>query len=402
MKPNQNETTEYRMRNPRVIFEFTGPHKAEGLQSLGQRKVASPPHSSPAAFTLVELLVVITIIAILAGLITGAAVNALNRAKQASITLEIQQLSAAIEDFKNEFGAYPPNVFPNAILSSSSPSPINEQRLNQTTLLRHLKKSFSRSKEFDILAGPATSSNNVTPILTTGLSPAEALVFWLQGFSQDVTRPLSGTDLEVTSIDDDGTPTPTVVITIDSFDPRYDFDRGRLRISRNPPPNPTRRFLTVQRPNDTTNYQIQLYEYLAPNSEEPFVYFDTSRETPLQVVNNWDTIEFFYTSPTSGGSIFPLKQLRADAPSPLPTVGGLQFVEYVNARKFQILHCGLDDAWGDFPPSGTLHESPDAARKLATNSNYIPQLLFPTGPFLGDLADTVGNFGTGTLEDEQE
>jgi len=161
-----------------------------------------------------------------------------------------------------------------------------------------------------------------------------------------------------------------------------------------------RRFMNVTRANGNM-VQIQLYEYLAPNSEEPFVYFDTSRETPLQVVDNWTTTEFFYTSPTSGGNIYPLKQMRADAPSPPPTTGGLQFVEYVNAGKFQILHCGLDDAWGDFFLGGaTLNDS--MSNILTTNPNFIPNLLFPTGPFLGDIADTVGNFGEGTLEDAQE
>jgi len=39
---------------------------------------------------------------------------------------------------------------------------------------------------------------------------------------------------------------------------------------------------------------------------------------------------------------------------------------------------------------------------LTTSFDFIPILLFPTGPFLGDIADTLGNFGTGTLEDAQE
>ncbi|MCA9231277.1 MAG: prepilin-type N-terminal cleavage/methylation domain-containing protein [Planctomycetales bacterium] len=388
MSQNQNET----VRNSRKPNAERGTLPAPSSRSYPA--AFRFPHS---AFTLTELLVVISIIAILATLITGAAVNALNRAKQASITLEIQQLASAIEDFKNKNGAYPPNVFANATLSNNP-----EKNANAQTLLRFMKKVSQRSTEFQInLTGstPArnstAASDNLYPIIDVGLSPAEALVFWLQGFSQDVTRPLTGTDLELTSIDDNGT-TVNNVITIDSFEPLYEFDRGRLRISRFP--DGRRRYLTVQRLTAPFEVYIQLYEYLAPNSEEPFVYFDTSRETPEQVVNNWATTEFFYASPTSGGNIFPLKKMRANAPSTLPT-NKLQFVEYVNPDKFQVLHCGLDDAWGDFSASTGAGGQLDVS---ATNGNFIPNLLFPTGPFIGDIADTVGNFGTGTLEDAQQ
>ncbi|MGH9897043.1 MAG: type II secretion system protein, partial [bacterium] len=62
-----------------------------------------------AAFTLVELLVVITIIGILASLITVAAVSALRKARETEIKAEIDQVSTAIEEYKNKTTAYPPN-----------------------------------------------------------------------------------------------------------------------------------------------------------------------------------------------------------------------------------------------------------------------------------------------------
>jgi prepilin-type N-terminal cleavage/methylation domain-containing protein len=61
------------------------------------REMTSMKASTPrSAFTLTELLVVITIIAILTSLITVAAVNALRTAKQARITMEMQQISNAL------------------------------------------------------------------------------------------------------------------------------------------------------------------------------------------------------------------------------------------------------------------------------------------------------------------
>ena len=69
----------------------------ETLKS-GEPKKPSALSPKPSAFTLVELLVVISIIGILAALITGAAINAMIKAKQAAITMELQQIGAAMED----------------------------------------------------------------------------------------------------------------------------------------------------------------------------------------------------------------------------------------------------------------------------------------------------------------
>lgn len=374
MRLNQNETEKRGARS----------------EERGVSRVAIPARRDTAhsAFTLTELLVVIAIIATLAGLITAAAVGALGAGKQAAITFELQQISNALEDFKNEHGVYPPNVYRSGDVSSS------DQGKNDSNLLLALKRISTRSTEFNIGANVDTPANNISNILQLGLSPAEAVVFWLSGFSNDETRPLTGTDLSVVSIDDGGS-TINNVITFDAFpNPLYEFDVSRLRYSRDS--TGTRRFITVNR-NDAagTEVYIQLYEYLPDGSEEPFVYFDTSRDTPSQMVANWETSEFFYVSRrASDGIIFPLKQERPDAPSAAErNPPQVQYLEYVNRDRFQLLHCGIDDLWGNFSVGGALDLS---------DGNNIPTLLFPDGPFIGEVADTVGNFITGTLEDEQE
>lgn len=373
-----------------------------GLKKSAQRHGTHSVICNPQpGFTLTELLVVIAIIAVLASLITGAAINALNTAKQAGITLELQQLGTAMEDLKNELGVYPPNVFSSDNLNPRVNVDIsnNDKSRSASQLLKFMKKSFPRSTEFQS-TGPI-QNQNIVQLARMGLSPAEALVFWLQGFSKDPARPLTGTDLVVTFLDNPTGAASNNVITIDSFQPRFDFDRGRLRISRNDDADQTRRFLTLVRA-DGTEVQVQLYEYLPTNSQEPYVYFDTSRESPSQVINNWDTTEFFYQSSRSSEDvIFPLKQLRADTPATLPAgATEMEFVEYVERDKFQIMHCGLDDVWGNFSNSGKGGEL-DVGQTQASNAN-APNLLAPEGPFIGDIADTLGNFMTGTLEDKQE
>ena len=95
-----------------------------------------PHRSKHRGFTLVELLVVIVIIGILAALITVAVTAALGAAKRTRILAELNQLSTAIQSYKNEHGSYPPNTsvelkvhvrdkFPRALLADINTIPDN-------------------------------------------------------------------------------------------------------------------------------------------------------------------------------------------------------------------------------------------------------------------------------------
>lgn len=64
-------------------------------------------HSSRGGFTLLELLVVITIIAILAGLILNTAGYMQKKAARSRAEAEIAALSAALESYKADMGDYP-------------------------------------------------------------------------------------------------------------------------------------------------------------------------------------------------------------------------------------------------------------------------------------------------------
>ena len=77
--------------------------------------------------TLIELLVVIMIIAILVWFMTCFGISAPRPARQAWITMEIQQLSCAIENLKNVYGEYPPNLIENAIREDMSVPGVTEQ-----------------------------------------------------------------------------------------------------------------------------------------------------------------------------------------------------------------------------------------------------------------------------------
>jgi prepilin-type N-terminal cleavage/methylation domain-containing protein len=70
-------------------------------------EIASPQRR--AAFTLIELLTVISIIAILAGLLVGLAPAAGVKMREARVRAELNQLLVAIDEYKSKYGFYPPD-----------------------------------------------------------------------------------------------------------------------------------------------------------------------------------------------------------------------------------------------------------------------------------------------------
>ena len=61
------------------------------------------------AFTILELLVVLTIILVLAGLILATSGYVQNKGARARTEVEIVAISAAVENYKADNGAYPSN-----------------------------------------------------------------------------------------------------------------------------------------------------------------------------------------------------------------------------------------------------------------------------------------------------
>jgi prepilin-type N-terminal cleavage/methylation domain-containing protein len=75
--------------------------------SLGPRQTAEENYRHAAAFTLVELLTVIAIIAILAAILIPTVSGARLSANRARTRVQFAQWAAAIESFREEYGCYP-------------------------------------------------------------------------------------------------------------------------------------------------------------------------------------------------------------------------------------------------------------------------------------------------------
>jgi prepilin-type N-terminal cleavage/methylation domain-containing protein len=341
------------------------------------------------AFTLTELLIVIAIIGVLASLITAAAVNAMRNARRARVLLEIKSISGALESFNTELNSYPPNGMNDG--STTGPALLTKA---SSAFERAAKGAFPRINPqelsvFRALAGDLSAPSAVTDagtLVGSGLSAGEALYFWLGGFSSDAQFPLSGPG-GPSFIDGD-------VEVFENRQPRYEFDFGRLgpRVDGELDYDNVRSIAySINMNGVTQNRRINLWRYYADGSEQAYVYFDASRQRPAQYdmpAYDLDVAEF-----ADEALIFPLVQLRAGATG---AASGARNLTFANHKKFQILHPGLDDAWGNFAPMG-----PELPRTFVADGEAENLIRFPDGPFLDEVADTLSNISDGPLEDSQ-
>jgi prepilin-type N-terminal cleavage/methylation domain-containing protein len=82
------------------------PRRSHRPSSISHR-----PAAPRRAFTLIELLIVLAIIGILAGLLLGGVFGVFTTARATQVTAEISSLEKAIVDFKQRFGVEPPSYF---------------------------------------------------------------------------------------------------------------------------------------------------------------------------------------------------------------------------------------------------------------------------------------------------
>ncbi len=82
--------------------------------------------SRGAGFTLLEILIVIVIIGMLAGLTTSVLVSARRSVSNAIVSTQEAQLSIALDEYKNRFGEYPPDLS------------------DDVAVMRHIKKRWPR------------------------------------------------------------------------------------------------------------------------------------------------------------------------------------------------------------------------------------------------------------------
>ena len=131
-----------------------------------------------AAFTLVELMIVILIIGLLAGIATPVIFTAMTTARQFTIINETQQINAAVERFRTDHGFYPPTF------NSGAAGGVNSLAQFRTYLNR-IAPNNSEVSSGGLAKWWAQVGSN--------LDQRSGLVFWLSGLANSKQYPLSGT-----------------------------------------------------------------------------------------------------------------------------------------------------------------------------------------------------------------
>ncbi len=372
------------------------------------RPSASP--LAPSAFTLVELLVVITIIALLAGLLLAAAGPAITSARRAAVNAGINQMNVAIEDLKNNVGAYPPNAQTDGGGGSSYPL---DENVVLSRFERFFNKAFPSHREPPQLIRALVGLSTLTPDdvdqqeeasnLPGGMNAAESLVFWIGGFSEDPKYPISGP----------GGPSYSLRDVTDPNQHREDpvasrTDMGRWNITQLGPrtednffagtrditTDDNDRYIVYVDPRDRANNTLRRinFWYMTPaNSEVPYVYFDASRGNVIV-----ETDAPAHTGPivTAAPDAEAMQQMQNvfAVKTGRTTASGPAF-NWANDGKFQVLHCGTDDEWGVLPSVNSPEDTDPV------NVTLDSTILYADGPWTLELADTQSNFTSGaTLE----
>jgi prepilin-type N-terminal cleavage/methylation domain-containing protein len=304
-------------------------------------------------FTLVELLVTITIIASLMGLTSVAIYKVMKRAKQTVWQVEIDQLAQAITGYKEKHIGYPPCM---GVMPGLAGAP------REKLFDRHLKQAFpSSSFTYTTASGAITNTYHYNYVaggtvytLSLGtLDAAESMVFWLGGLPTPVNTannnaPLAANKLFGFNRDatnpfkiDAGSYTLTAdAMRFRTFSTSFQFDQTRL----------------------VDNDQDGWLEYIPTKPAigdvtAPYVYFDSNSYGNL-TTGSAVTLFPKYPNPATAGANDPALTLlgRWGAAVPLAlTLGsnaaGVMPIQWANPNGVQIICAGAD---GQYAGNGSV------------------------------------------------
>ncbi len=191
-------------------------------------------HRKSSGFTLIELLVALTIIGVLIALLIPALNAAIVRTREATVTVELNNLSTALASFKSNHGCYPPSRIllcedgaylksgPNFTLTSTQMALVPRS-------VTYLRSIFPRVQVYTSYVAGSTPwydfNNNGKldpPIVIQG---TECLPFFLGGMPSQTSQGkwgLSGFAMSPSN------PFQNTLTFVNRTRPYYEFDNGRL------------------------------------------------------------------------------------------------------------------------------------------------------------------------------
>jgi type II secretory pathway pseudopilin PulG len=297
----------------------------------------------------VELLVVMAILGILAGLlawgVNAARVAILKRAQ----AFEVQSIASAVEAYRTKYGDYPPDgsswpvmeahlrkAFPNILVSELAL--LNPALSQQNGLIRNdndLTGSHPHLARY-VSTSPGLRSGRV-------FDAAEALVFFLGGFSSDPQRPITGPGGPLKQVGN------SYIYNTQRENAFFEFKIGRLTLDPNTGASNDEAVYSEGVPNDL----MPVYVGNGPTYQQlgvPIVYFD-SRTYQLAGATVGDSSYYFnFYSPglvdTRNVRDSTRNCARPFLSMDLDPNKGNNALRYANDKTFQIMNGGYDRIYG--------------------------------------------------------
>ncbi len=353
------------------------------------------PCAGRGGFTLVELLAVIMIIALLAALVTPAVMRAMSSARAAAVQTEVELLSTALMNYKNEYGSFPPADM-RGLWNGSS---VNTGH----AAYKHLQKIFPRISE-------RTDGGQRSPYFWMAqMSPAQALVFWLDGFFDNPQFPLTNNGLPLSRT------MPRAGTANANRNKMFDFDEKRLYAATTywplaGPFNPSpQQFSTRNDANSGGNIFARDYPVYFPNQANtglPYVYFPNSSYSTPPVANVSNAVgppsnDLYYTAISTVGGNSAVAPLFNSANCTMNPAMYSWAQLHMNPDTFQLIAAGADGTYGA-QVSGFPQDIPAFSYNafgvgpFASVQNKNSSLPHP-GP-----EDNITNFVTGRLKEAAE
>ena len=300
-------------------------------------------------FTLVELLVVMAILGILAGLlawgVNAARVSILKRAQ----AFEVQSIASAVEAYRTKYGDYPPDgsswpvmdahlrkAFPNILVSELAL--LNPALSQQNGLIRNdndLTGSHPHLARY-VSTSPGLRSGRV-------FDAAEALVFFLGGFSSDPQRPITGPGGPLKQVGS------AYIYNTQRENAFFEFKIGRLTLDPNTGASTDETVYSEGVPNDL----MPVYVGNGPTYQQlgvPIIYFDSRTYQIAGATVNDNSYYFNFYSPglvdTRNVQGSTRNCARPFLSMDLDPNKGNSALRYANDKTFQIMNGGYDRIYG--------------------------------------------------------
>ncbi|RLS71081.1 MAG: type II secretion system protein [Planctomycetota bacterium] len=300
-------------------------------------------------FTLVELLVVMAILGILAGLlawgVNAARVSILKRAQ----AFELQSIASAVEAYRTKYGDYPPDgsswpvmdahlrkAFPNILVSELAL--LNPALSQQNGLIRNdndLTGSHPHLARY-VSTSPGLRSGRV-------FDAAEALVFFLGGFSSDPQRPITGPGGPLKQVGS------AYIYNTQRENAFFEFKIGRLTLDPNTGASTDETVYSEGVPNDL----MPVYVGNGPTYQQlgvPIIYFDSRTYQIAGATVNDNSYYFNFYSPglvdTRNVQGSTRNCARPFLSMDLDPNKGNNALRYANDKTFQVMNGGYDRIYG--------------------------------------------------------